>query len=293
MNGLESLWHTLKDKCVDVWEDLRIRLNPAIESFKKKAPEVLEEIKDWGEEVLGFFQKKPAKALDAVRNGDAGALFALNLSNEQLASIRGTRFAQGMTLVHWAAYHGKVKMLDPLIAHGVDPAARTPAGVTAMGVAAIQGHTQVVLELSRLGVDINAEADDQGTAPLEMAYAAKKTACVTALLKAGADGSNILSAISKAKDEVTLARLLAMGLSPNVWDSEGMTPLHQAVRSESLPCVTMLLDASADINAANSMSLLPIDYVSKTSVLREFLLKAGSRRQGTSGWSPETRAKIV
>ena len=296
MNGLESLWHTLKGRCANALETIWGWVKVAIEILKKKAPEVWEECKSWLDEVLGIFQKKGARALEAVRVGDEDALFALNLSNEQLSNIRGTQFAQGMTLLHWAAYHGRLNILDPLMAHGVDPDVRTPAGLTAMGLAAVQGHTQVILELARLGVAINAGADDKGAAPVEIAYAAKKISCVMALLQAGVDSKNILGAVSKMRDKATLAKLLEQGLSPNVRDGEGLTPLHHAVMSGSLSCVSMLLNAKADINAASSMGLLPIDCASKPSMLFDFLLQAGSRRQGTAGWSPEilaTRARAV
>lgn len=57
----------------------------------------------------------------------------------------------------------------------------------------------------------------------------------------------------------TISYLLSVGANPNVMDKSGVTPLHRAVRTRSLPAVRTLLDGGADPNAQNKTGSTPLD----------------------------------
>jgi len=56
----------------------------------------------------------------------------------------------------------------------------------------------------------------------------------------------------------TIAYLTSVGADPNAVDSDGVTPLHRAVRTRSLPAVRALLDAGANIRQPNKRGSTPL-----------------------------------
>jgi hypothetical protein len=56
----------------------------------------------------------------------------------------------------------------------------------------------------------------------------------------------------------TIEYLLSIGAEPNAVDSGGVTPLHRAVRTRSLPAVRALLDGGADPRQPNKTGSTPL-----------------------------------
>jgi type II secretory pathway predicted ATPase ExeA len=91
-----------------------------------------------------------------------------------------------------------------------------------------------------------------------------------------------------------LTRLLATGISPNVRDAYGLTPLMQAVQHGHVSAVTVLLDAGAQINARDRGGITPamLAVINERTEALELLLSRGAEvnaRTG-AGWTALTFA---
>mgnify|MGYP002780157627 CR=1 FL=1 len=153
----------------------------------------------------------------AAQQGDAAAVRRLLTAKADVNAAAG----DGMTALHWAAFHGDVTLVQALVrakgslsattrlgantplhvaarhghgavvaallAAGADARAMTSAGGTALHLAAAAGDTVAVRALVRAKADVNARETEWGQTPLMFAAANDRAAAIRALLKAGAD----------------------------------------------------------------------------------------------------------
>jgi type II secretory pathway predicted ATPase ExeA len=91
-----------------------------------------------------------------------------------------------------------------------------------------------------------------------------------------------------------LTRLLASGVSPNVRDASGFTPLMLAVVHGHAPAVRALLDSGAQINARNRGGITPtmLAVINERPEVLKLLLERGAdvNAQSGAGWSALTFA---
>jgi ankyrin repeat protein len=59
--------------------------------------------------------------------------------------------------------------------------------------------------------------------------------------------------------------LLSLGADPNALDKSGVSPLHRAVRTRSLPAVRALLDGGANARARNKSGPTPLHLAVQTT----------------------------
>lgn len=163
---------------------------------------------------------------------------------------------------------------------------------TALHAAARRGHIPMMKYLLEQGADVNAKLQPRGVTPIRRAMDWAGADCVIFLLQQGAELPEIKSelmramrvGISRKMTEETLLYLLiaeeieisehelgnivglaaargykdtirwflTKGISLDVRDYAGNTPLHLAAFNDQPNTVTFLLDAGADINARNS-----------------------------------------
>jgi ankyrin repeat protein len=153
----------------------------------------------------------------AAQQGDAATVRRLLVAKADVNAAAG----DGMTALHWAAFHGDVTLVQALVrakaslgattrlgantplhvaarhghgavvaallAAGADARAMTSAGGTALHLAAAAGDTVAVRALVRAKADVNARETEWGQTPLMFAAANDRAAAIRALLKAGAD----------------------------------------------------------------------------------------------------------
>lgn len=191
-----------------------------------------------------------AAAVDAAERRDSAALAAALAANAD----PNARQPDGMTALHWAAFHddlpaaerllasgakaetanrygvtplmlaalnGNATLAERLLAAGADPRARRPGGETVLMTAARTGRPEVLQVLLAKGAEADAR-DDNGQTALMWAAAEGHARAVEVLLATGADFRRALDT--------------------------GFTPLFFAVREGRSEVVRVLLKAGADVN---------------------------------------------
>ena len=142
----------------------------------------------------------------------------------------------GATALHMAASLGHVRTVKKLLAGGADYHAMNVRGKRALHLAAAGGHARVVKVLLAAGAGPGA-ADDNMCTALHDAASRGRAACVDVLARHAA------------------------GQTPPIIDARSFTmastALHLACTYDA-PCVCVLLDHGADIEARNSVGLTPL-----------------------------------
>jgi ankyrin repeat protein len=91
----------------------------------------------------------------------------------------------GSTALHWAAYHGDVKLAGALLRAHANPGAVMENGMTPLSLACENGNADLVKELLKAGADPN-QILANGETPLMMAARTGRVAVMAALLEKGA-----------------------------------------------------------------------------------------------------------
>lgn len=189
---------------------------------------------------------------DAAEGRNAAAIGRLL---EQKANVNAPQ-ADGMTALHWAAYHDEADLVKRLLAAGAEAKAASRYGVTPLSLACTNGNAAIVESLLADGADPNSSLPGGETA-LMTAARTGKPGPVQALL---AKGANInarerkgQTALMWAAAEGNLAvtdSLLKAGADFRTPLASGFTPLFFAVREGRSEVVFRLLEAGIDVNEA-------------------------------------------
>ncbi|XP_037788673.1 ankyrin-1-like isoform X2 [Penaeus monodon] len=154
--------------------------------------------------------------------------------------------------IHSAALRNSGSFIRILLNHGALCDASDEEGFTPLMVASLNGHTEVVKELLKVGADprIHRPDDFGGDTALHMVTNTDEGEVLRALLEAGADpntrasGMNDMTPLHLAAEfgRENLAELLAIHPSckVNVRDARGLTPASLA--KESCPNLSLYLD---------------------------------------------------
>ena len=199
--------------------------------------------------------EETAAFLDASRTGDDKKVRAMLADNPSLAGVRS---AGGETPVVAALYRGHMAIVDTLIDAGA------PLDLFA---AAALGRAEIVEE--RLGQDPAAleSLSYDGWTPLHLAAFFGHVPVLTLLLGRGANinawsangvrNTPLHAAVAGGRVESALA-LIEAGAEVNAADGGGHTPLHIAAEAGYVPIVEALLRRKADPHAVDAEDRTPL-----------------------------------
>jgi uncharacterized protein len=164
--------------------------------------------------------------------------------------------ADGMTALHWAAYHDDPRTAALLLEAGASVKAANRYGVTPLSLACTNGNTEVVEMLLKAGADPNATLRGGETALMSAARVGK-LGPVKALLARGADanardrkGQSALMWAAAEGHPGVVSTLLEGKADYKTPSPSGFTPLLFAAREGRLDVVRVLLKTGADVNEA-------------------------------------------
>ena len=193
-----------------------------------------------------------ASLADAAEKHDPAAVRA---ALEQKADVNAAQ-ADGMTALHWAAYHDDSEAVKLLLANGADVKAANRYGVTPLSIACTNGSATIVEMLLEAGADPKTTLPGGETA-LMTASRTGKLGAVKALLSRAADvnaterkgQTALMWAAAEGHVEVVDA-LVAAGADVRARLRSGFTPFFFAVREGRTAVVhrLLLLKAGADVN---------------------------------------------
>ncbi len=191
-----------------------------------------------------------APLADAAENQNSAMIQTLL---EQKANVNAPQ-ADGMTALHWAAYHDDLVTVKQLIAAGADAKAATRYSVTPLSLACTNGNAAIVELLLESGADANSKLPGAETA-LMTASRTGRLGPVKSLISHGADvnarerkgQTALMWAAADGHVEVVDA-LLKSGADFRTPLPSGFTPLFFAVREGRKDVVLRLLEAGIKVN---------------------------------------------
>lgn len=158
-----------------------------------------------------------------------------------------------------------IKIVKLLLKHKANVNSEIEAGFTPLMAACKRGNIAIVKLLLERNAHINA-GDDAGVTPLSCAVASKNIKLVKLLIKEGADidqdNLNASSLVSTAihRRDFKMAKFL-INKGANVNDNRWNTPLMEAIKSNNVAIVKLLLSKGAD-------PLLKSKYKAEKSILK-------------------------
>ena len=194
-----------------------------------------------------------------------------------------------------AAATGRRDIVELLVAHGVAPAGIDGWGQSALHVAALHGHVDLVKRLLELGVDVNLRAgratSDKvparpGATALHFACGAGQLAVLEALLEKGAAWDAVdersltaLHEVAARSGSVEVARrLLELGCAVDAVDCLGQTPLMLALTYKRNALAALLVAHGASPHARGPLEFTPLHLAALRGLedLVSALLAAGA-----------------
>lgn len=230
-------------------------------------------------------------ALQAAAETGGDELVQL-LINEGADVNAPAAFTGGETALQAAAKSGNPMLVQKLIGFGarVNASASFEDSLTALQAAAGEGDVEIMTMLLEAGADINAEAaHTAGRTALQAAVERDDISAVKFLIRAGAavngapsisQGKSALQAALQNKNTQITKLLLRNNADPNLYGTDGKTPLQWAAQHESLTLIQSLIDAGADVNAPPNVgynyTALQQAARSNSHGIVELLLSAGA-----------------
>jgi ankyrin repeat protein len=164
--------------------------------------------------------------------------------------------ADGMTALHWAAYHDAAAAARLLLAAGAKAKAENRYGVTPLALACTNGSADLVGMLLKAGADPNTALRGGETA-LMTAARTGRVGPVKMLLEAGAtvdakerNGQTALMWAAAEGHAGVIELLIQAGADAKARLKSGFTPLLFAAREGRIAAVEVLLKAGVDPNDA-------------------------------------------
>lgn len=233
------------------------------------------------EEPSGRAQDRIYFLLAAYEN-DIGESTRLAVRNElQLKSLDRDISAAALFL---AVEKGSVKMVETLLALGIDVNSKDDLGQTALHRATRCKDEKRVILLLKNGADVEArttiivrhgvricDANNPGILQILLDAGANPSTC-------GQQGVSELYTAAKDGDIEIVRYMLKSGTNPSIQTQYGWAPLHWAASYGHVDCVKLLLEAGAEPNAASDQRVTPLDLATQAdqSIVIDVLHQVGA-----------------
>lgn len=199
---------------------------------------------------------------ELIKSGEEDQLMKMIRRREDMNEANGP---QGKTLVHLAAEHGNVSLLQSLAAREAHLHVQTRATKdTPAHLAARHGHFKVLRVLGEYGQSLGSQRPD-GDAPIHFACMYGHEDCVRVLCAfahtqhSEAEDTNMDATCPLDPDGIVPVNL-------NVVNNNGSLPSHLAALKGHVTILAILKDAGADLNIANcGDNLTPLDWAMKNN----------------------------
>lgn len=190
---------------------------------------------------------------DAAERDDAEAVRELLVAGGESFDVNAAQ-ADGMTALHWAAYHDEAALAKAMLAAGADANASNRYGVTPLSLACTNGSEDVVKLLLEGGANV-ADSLPGGESPLMTASRTGRLAAVESLILHGAQidarehrGQTALMWAAAEGHVDVVDALLDAGADCRLVLRSGFTALLFAVREGRQEAALRLIGAGADVN---------------------------------------------
>lgn len=221
-----------------------------------------------------------ARLSTAVKSGDKAAI---QLLLQQRVDVNVPE-ADGTTALHWAVRNDDAALVDQLIRLNANAKAANRYGITPLYLAAVNGNAPIIEKLLKAGADANSVSSEGETALMTAARTGSVDA-IKVLLAHGADvnareswhGETALMWAVSQKHAAAARELLAKGADVNArstankWERQnsaeprekwlplgGLSALEFAARQGCVDCIPVLVEAGADVNAADPDGISPL-----------------------------------
>ena len=164
-------------------------------------------------------------------------------------------FTSNSTLLHYSARKNNEEAVAALLSRGAWIDAKDWNNDTPLHEAASEGSAGAAVLLIEKGADLKAE-NENGNTPFFSA---------------------LLSGRGYAND--TVLAFLSHGVSVNIRDKSGSTPLHVIAGKGDINQALLLISKGAEVNAKDKKGKTPLDYAEEHSQkkMEEFLRKRGAK----------------
>ncbi|MDR0291973.1 MAG: ankyrin repeat domain-containing protein, partial [Elusimicrobium sp.] len=206
----------------------------------------------------------PRTALDIVDEGiellkkKDYDTFALKVKNLKDANAFNR---QGETLMNAAVRYDNIDAAQLLYSMGADINMPNPNTGETPIMTAVRSNNDTMIEfLIAGGANLNA-VSNYGVTPLLLAVENKNTVWIDRLISrgatAGASANNLLNFVAHG-NMPGVAAMLQSGITPNIKDPRGFTPLYMAASMGDLDMVKRLVGYKADLDAAVADGSTPL-----------------------------------
>ena len=219
------------------------------------------------------------RLVNAMKAGDSAAVTTLLRQHVNV----NTPEPDGTTALHWAVREDNLELAEMLIRAGANVKAANRYGVTAISLACVNGNAAIIDRLLKAGIDVNA-AGPEGETALMTAARTGRIEAVKLLLDRGATidareswhGQTALMWAAAQRHPAIVRELIGRGANVNArsnlekWERQttaeprekwlplgSMTPLLYASREGCVECAKVLVEAGADLNAADPDGVTP------------------------------------
>ncbi len=216
---------------------------------------------------------------EAAKNNDKLAL--LNALNA--GAPLDSRYSNGWTALHLAAYKGYEDIALILIEKGADINAKDKSSASPIHYALLEHQTALICLLIDKSADLNSGTYTGETA-LHYAMLPGNKEFALKMIRKGADCTVIdrhgRSPLHSAPDSEIAALLIEKGAPVNLKDKDGWTPVYNAVADSEIDLLRLYISMGADLNSPVSLiegyTLVHIAVFAENPEALGILLKNGA-----------------